>query len=591
MNLFLANPWGLLALLGLPALVLIHFFQRRSRRVVVSTLFLIEDQRLESRTGRRFERWRGSRSFWLQVLAVLLLTWFLVQPRWIREDTVQRIVVVLDDSFSMAAFKPSLGNELTRILPEIQRNAAQTEWILLPSSLSVASLYQGNDAQALLRAFEDWQPVSGEHGFTDALRLARARAGVTGRVLLLTDHPQPGLDPAIERLSVGEPIANLGFAGGSVSTDSGQPLWRVFLRNYGTEARQTTWRLQTADGTTIGTPQPVRLNPAKGLEISGAFPAETERVVLVLDSDDRFALDNRIALTVPRPKRLPVALSASTLERGDFLNRLADSLPERVLSSTDPGDAALLLRFATEYPTDTASPSQILFFGRDQGRPPRNARRLGTTESHPLMEGLAWQGLTAALPRETFAPQPSDEVLFWFGERPAIFLRPRGGRRDLVFNFDPVDSNLARLPAFVLLCHRYAENVRRSLPQPEVLNAELGQPLSVAAADPNQPIQIDQTTVSGQQSFTQSPQDLLNLRAPLQPGFFTVTQNGRRLLDGASQFADPREADFANAASQNTLDAQQEAQRQANSQGDHLAGLWILLAAASLLGAWWSPRT
>ncbi len=590
MNLFLANPWGLLALLGLPTLVLIHFFQRRSRRVTVSTLFLIEDQRLESRTGRRFERWRGSRSFWLQLLAILLLTWFLVQPRWIREDTVQRVVFVLDDSFSMAAFKPALGNDLSRVLPEIEQNAAQTEWILLPSSLSAASLYQGGEVDALLAAFEQWQPSAGEHAFDEALRLARARAGPDGRVILLTDHARPDLDPAIERLAVGQSVGNIGFAGGTVSEENGQALWRVFLRNYGGEEVTTTWRVETADGAPVGSPQPVTLNPARGLEISGTFPNEKTRIVLVLQSSDPFTLDNRIALTIPEPKRLPVAVEAFTLERGDFLQRLADALPERVSAASGTGEAALRLRFATEYPTDTAGPAQIVFFGRDKGRPPRNARRLGTTESHPLMEGLAWQGLTAALPRETFPSQPGDEVLFWFGERPAIFLRPRGGQRDLVFNFDPADANLARLPSFVLLCHRFAETVRQTLPRPEVLNAELAQVLSVAAADPVQPLEVTEDTPAGRHTYTLGAEDLLNLRAPSQPGFFSVTQGTASVVEGASQFADPREANFARAASENTLEAQQEARRQANSRGDNLAGLWILLAAAALLGAWWSPR-
>ena len=78
MSLTLANTWGLWALLGLPAVVAIHFLQRRNRRMPATTLFLLEQMRRESRTGNRFERLRTSVPFWLQLLMVLLLTWQLV---------------------------------------------------------------------------------------------------------------------------------------------------------------------------------------------------------------------------------------------------------------------------------------------------------------------------------------------------------------------------------------------------------------------------------------------------------------------------------------------------------------------------------
>ena len=105
MILTLANTWGLWALLGLPAVVAIHFLQRRNRRVPATTLFLLEQMRRESRTGNRFERLRTSVPFWLQLLMVLLLTWLLVQPRWLKSDAVQRIAIVMDASASMQAFR------------------------------------------------------------------------------------------------------------------------------------------------------------------------------------------------------------------------------------------------------------------------------------------------------------------------------------------------------------------------------------------------------------------------------------------------------------------------------------------------------
>ena len=43
-----ANPLGLLALFGIPALLAIHFLQRKARVLTVSTLFLLDHTRREA---------------------------------------------------------------------------------------------------------------------------------------------------------------------------------------------------------------------------------------------------------------------------------------------------------------------------------------------------------------------------------------------------------------------------------------------------------------------------------------------------------------------------------------------------------------
>ena len=151
-------------------------------------------------------------------------------------------------------------------------------------------------------------------------------------------------------------------------------------------------------------------------------------------------------------------------------------------------------------------------------------------ENHPLTEGLNWSGLmcrdSAALKAEA-----GDRTLVWQGERPLIFLRPAGTASLLVLNFDLSTSNATRLPAFVLLLHRFAEEVRAAKVFPETGNYECHQAL-VVAADPRLPAPAIPGAEPGP------------LRAPDRPGFFTVKQGDFVLLQGAAQFADVREADF-----------------------------------------------
>ena len=125
MDLSFGNVAGFWALLGIPAVVAIHFLQRRSRVLVVTTLFLLEQMRRESETGHRFQRLRTSVPLWLQLLMVLLLTWLLVRPRWLRAESVQRVAIVLDASASMQASRERALEELARRDgPAVGRGAA-----------------------------------------------------------------------------------------------------------------------------------------------------------------------------------------------------------------------------------------------------------------------------------------------------------------------------------------------------------------------------------------------------------------------------------------------------------------------------------
>ena len=98
------NPLGLLSLLAIPAILAIHFLQRKSVTLPVSTLFLLERTQREATSGRRFERLIPSVPLWMQLLAVLLLAWLLSEPRFKKENSVQRVVIVVDGSASMTGF-------------------------------------------------------------------------------------------------------------------------------------------------------------------------------------------------------------------------------------------------------------------------------------------------------------------------------------------------------------------------------------------------------------------------------------------------------------------------------------------------------
>lgn len=530
-SLFFSNPAGLWALLGLPAVVLIHFLQRESRRARISTLFLLEQLAPESAQGRRFERLRHSASLWLQLLAVMLLAWLLAGPRWIRRDSVQSIAVVLDSSASMSAFASEAKRVLGVKLPALSAAAARSNWTLLESDPARRVLYSGSDFAAMFTAWEDWHPNLGVHDAGPALRAARSVVRNRGLVVFVTDHAEPP-SPGVAVLALGSPFDNAGFTG----LQADEKGWRVLVKNYGAQSARREWKI---DGQPSGV---LDVAPGAIQELRGDFPAQIERLTLSLEPD-RFAMDDTLPLVRPQLKRLGIAPEPGTPFE-EFFQKFRASVEHQ---SPDGRDLSLL-RYDPLLPHD-ADGAGIVFL--DQ---PGQAGKLSAepviARNHPLVAGLSWQGLQA---NETFSivPRDSDEWLVSQGSRPLLLLRWQGRNPVLLVNFDLRYSNAARLPAFVLTLNRFAEMIRAGLPGTEVVNAETGQILP------------DES------------------RAPNNPGFFE-----RPTIRGAAYFADAREADFREAVSADGLQNAAAELRNRNSEQDFLAPLWLLLLLLTIGLSW-----
>lgn len=197
-----------------------------------------------------------------------------------------------------------------------------------------------------------------------------------------------------------------------------------------------------------------------------------------------------------------------------------------------------------------------------------------TAADRSLAAELNWSGLLA---NESLGvpAKPEDETLVWQGDRPLIFLRHEEGAAAplLVADFDIRASNAPKLPAFILLLHRFAEQIRAAKMEDEARNLETNETISLAS-DPRLPPQV----IAG----TNEPA----YRAPAEPGFFQVTQSGRELLDGAAHFADARAADFQDASSADNVAEESALTMRRNSQPDPLAPLWMLMLGLAMCGSW-----
>ncbi|GAA5483473.1 BatA domain-containing protein [Haloferula sargassicola] len=582
----LANPAGLWALLGIPAVLAIHFLQRKARELPVSTLFLLAKTQRESASGRRVDRLMNSVPLWMQLLGVLLLAWILAEPRYQRPQSTQRVAVVLDSSASMGVFREALAKGLKEQLPSLRGAAATLELTLLDSTPGNDRLYHGTSVDEAIAALDSWTPAGGVLSPEPVLRIARSLVGREGAVVYATDTPVESLPYDASLLAIGSPQENVGFTGVRFSREQGADVWHALVRNHGTAPAQRTWQVVYPDGAS-SEPKPLDLEPGAVVSLQAALPGDRDRAVVRL-SADAFTMDDVLPLVRPRPKTVRL-FTATSPEFAELADRMVRSL-EAIEPVDDLSQADLSI---TSYdPLDPALPDgNAIVFVNDDTRAGAYLKGGIVAEEHPLVADLNWQSL---LVRETIQldRQPSDNVLLWQDERPLIFVHetarenaPPG--RQLCFNFDLRLSNAATQPAFIVCLHRFVESLRDQRVAPSSANLETGQAISLAAST-DTPANLETTDLLAGETTTcpLSVSSRLRIEAPAQPGYLVVRQGETDLLTAGLHFADSREADLTACATAGDLSNSASQAVERHTTEDHWWRAWVLLLIAVVLVSW-----
>lgn len=563
-----ANPLGLWALLAVPVILAIHCLQEKSRRLRVSTLFLLERVAPESVSGAKFERLRQSLPMWMQLLAACLLAWMLAEPRWMKKDSQQTVVIVLDSTASMSAFNTEARAAIEKTLAQWSRVAAKTRWHLLESDARKPTLYAGDDRETLLAAFSRWQPLRGELDPTDAFNTSRGlvRDG-SGAIIYVTDRTAT-VPSDIAVLAVGEPKSNVGWSGAEMNASR---QWKTLATNHSDAVQTRQWWVEH-ELATAPTKSTLTLQPHQSVSLSGELPPNLKQATLVMDSD-AFALDDRMSLVVPKERPVRVALRAGG-ESGSLIKRMIEALDGvTFVDAATPADLTLA-EIGDEAPTDA------IYIDSPAPEGSKLDASLVVSENHALTRELNWTGLISNKPR-ALAVLETDSPLLWRGDAVLALqrrTRTAEGREvvQLFLNWDLSKSNAHRLPALLVMLHRYVEQVRSQLDGERAGNYDLAQSIDLPASTPLNQLTLHQG--SNAKPFIG--------RAPEQPGFFEVKSPTQTLVHGAAQFADAREADLTKAESFDHTEARRSEARERTSESDPLTAVWTLALLGCLLTAW-----
>lgn len=560
----IGEPWGLLALAGLPALVALHLWRARHAPRPTTALFLWPADRRVLSAGRRRAPLILRGSFWCEVLAVLAATWWLADLHWSPRAPARHLLVVLDDRWRLQATADgdSADSRLRSALDIRLAALDPADRVTLIASGEPPRLLAGPAAEvaAARSTLAAWRPGGAWHGLDAALALAAGVGGAGSEILLASDRRPARLSEGCGLLALGRRAGGGGFADARWWRDSRGE--RIVASVYGDGARVP--RLRVA-GLELA-PEP----GAAGVHVFATLPplAEAVEAELVLPGDDPLPIDDRVALVRPPLRQVRALVGGDPL--ASAAARLALVASGAIVASA--GEAELAVGVP---PPPGAWELRLVAGGGAATRGPFTARR-----DHPLLAdvdlgGLVWTG---------GAPGAGGSPLLAAGDQVLIALAADDTVRQVTLHLDPARSSLFKHEAWPALIANLVAWRAAALPGVADPNPRCGQPVQavlpsgIAIADLIDPAGAVRQVRAG-------PDRSLAIPALDRPGRWRLRWNGGEQVINALPL-DPRQGDLADAATAEVATVAAGRAELERRRGPLAALLPLVVAAAAAFAAW-----
>lgn len=614
-----AQPWALLALLSIPAILLLHALRPRRRRVVLSTTSVWREALHERQRGLGLQKLLRDLSLLLLLLLALLISVSLADPRWSMQTAQgSDVVLVLDVSASMrapsdAASARSRFDALKQQAAHIIDSAADDSRLLIMTSGRAPALRTGfeSDRQHLHQQLTAVQPTdeSGRPRAALELALSLIRNRERGQVYFLTDG---AFDENVDFQTSQIDYRISGGRGRNVA------ITRFDVRpEVGTEDRfQVLLSLRNYTGEQLSVPATVTIAATRLLQQSVELaPGERKTLVLPLrgslagparaniDIDDDLQSDNRAFAVVGADERLHVLLYS---EGNFYLESVLRAMPNVTVTVLDTLQVDEYRRRAGGYDIvifdritpphlaagrylliDTVAPG-LPFQAHGSVQQPSIAGR----GANALVRPLDLSGLRIDKAQRIVLEQrtPGLQRLFWSADTELALAMLHQDTRLVFIGFNLLDSNFPLQTAFPLFVSESLDWLRPRETRHANTQVEAGEPLLISLpAD-----QLD-----------------LTVRTPSGEGLIYAVEQGRVLFDATSRagiyryeraltprffavnLTDERESDISRRA-RIPAASRQPVEHDAGSHASF--ALWpylMLLALALLLLEWgvWCRRT
>jgi Ca-activated chloride channel family protein len=583
-------PLAGLALLALPAIMLLYFLKVRRPQLQVSSLLFWRPHVSDRQANAPWQRLRPSLLLLLQLLAAALLALGLMRPGVIGAAGVSSTtVVILDASPSMEAtdVAPSRFQAAVARAKQMagQLGPGQQMAVVLLGPHPELLAPPTGDPAVLRAALDRAHPAGGRGDFAEGISLANAvlsgRAG--GSIVMLSDgHSLP--PPTPPRALAPLAYESIGVTGENAAIESVSQTANgtIFLElaNYGREARDLKVEM-LADGR-LADVLPVHLDGNTTADLTwNHLPVGTRVLEARLTPGDDFALDDAAwLLTAPPPQRRVLLVTSQNA----FLQRALQLRPGLELTTEKPADYRpgrydLYVFDGWLPPGGIPQPALIVDPPAGLGPVPVSGQIdpgevLPGNPQDRILQDVDLQDVHVQSAGAVRTVPPGWRAVIAAAADPLLLVR-EGGQPEAVLTFDLHHSDLPLRAAFPILIQNLLQYLMPGGFENQVF--PLGQPVNLQVESGTRSVQV--VTPDGRTVALPSPSTPFT--DTTRPGVYTVRQrlaSGTRVSRFVVQLQDPSISRIAPGAAPLV----QAASRPAGPAPRGTLEIWPWLVAAGL---------
>ncbi|MGK2858903.1 MAG: vWA domain-containing protein [Thermoanaerobaculia bacterium] len=522
------------AAVAIPAIFAIYFLRSRLKTIEVAGLFLWTDAPRTKEGGRRLRRLTTPLLFFLELLALILLTIAAARPFGPRAGDARPLVLVVDDSFSMQAGEDASprARAIDWLRTGLEGDAVSSVRVVLAGETPTLAGAEAGSLAAARPALDTWSCGSPSGDLEKAIAFALETGGARARVLVITDHA-PATPPASGRVvwkSFGDARANAAFIAAARSSSEGGEKLLFEVKNFSSRAASPSLRIGSS---TQSRDIPLELGAGEARRVSLTL-ARSQAAVTATLSGDALAFDNAVTLLDPGRGEIRARVDIADVRLRELVERGLEATGQVSLGGGEP------VLVVTDSDVAPRPGRWIVRFDRTPGAVSLAGPFL-VDGAHPLTRGLALAGVVWGAPR---GPMPGDAIVT-AGNTPLVTESESArGAKTITIRFDPALSTLHLTPAWPVLLWNLVEWRASELPGFLEANARVG-----AIAQLALPPAIDKATIEspdGRKREIDTAGGSATIRLS-QPGVWAATTSAGAWRVAANPIA-PAESDLSQAA-------------------------------------------
>lgn len=466
------NPYGALAFLLVPALILLYLLKRRYREEKVPSTFLWQKAANQWEASHPWQKWRKSLLFFLQLLALCALVFAFMQPVFRSPGLGQNSIVVLDVSLSMGAEEDG-QSRLDRAKEEIgtlidQMQPGEEMSLVLTGHQNEILVANSSDKGGLRGLLQNVSVQYGGSGIFEALQLSKSlqKDEESTAITLFTDKSIEQTAENVRVRNVAKGAPNLAVGGISYSRNSEDRTLSVLglIENYA--AADTAAVELWCDGELVDIQDVGFHGETQANVIFAGVDPEARQLMLALGAADALRTDNYAHCAVQDQGNYKILLQT---ERNVFLEKailLRDDVELYKSTSEEElplEDYDLIIGDGTAYEILPENKNLWLIAPKAENdwislfdTEPQGLQMAGTTLTETLFQHVDLSALAFAQLQGIESKDPAAHPLVWSGSAALILASDEAVKR-LVFGFDLHDSNLPMTKDFPILVQNILE--------------------------------------------------------------------------------------------------------------------------------------